>query len=272
MTENRAGSIGSSELTAANVTKRSSQLKPLRDIRYFESAEVPHVGASMPRYASELFKLAKEAVALGQRIARKCEELGVSIGSADHLYVCFTPSLEEGAVAFTDYAVEPWHRYVLCGLDRGFNERSAREQLQAVCDATFEAVAALAQAGADQLPSLQRDVVAKGDALRVTLRTKQTKKYRITVEQTVPVHPSPSQVFARVEELATSKVVEFEVAAVPFHDDAPALVDRLAIVDEVLVIHPRKSFRAELVTRQYDLPLRISLREGFDALERPKRL
>jgi hypothetical protein len=249
------------------MNERSRQPKPLRDIRYFESAEVPPAGAPMPRYASELFKLPKEAVALGQRVARKCEELGVSIGSADHLYVCFTPSLEEGALSFTDHAVEPWHRFVLCGLDRGFNERSAQEQLQAVCGATFDAIAALAQAGADQLPSLQRDVVAKGDALRVTLRTKQTKKYRVAVEQTVLVPPSPSQVFVRVEEIGTSKVLEVQVAEVRFHDDAPALVDRLAIVDEVLVIHPRKSFRAELVQRKYEVPLRVSLRGRFDATE-----
>jgi hypothetical protein len=150
-------------------------------------------------------------------------------------------------------------------LGRGFNERGLPERLRAVCGATFDSIAALAEAGADQLASLQGDVVAKGDALRVTLRTKETKKYRVTVEQTVPVHPSPSPVFVRVEEIATSQVVEVQVAEVRFHDDAPSLVGRLAIVDEVLTIHPRKSFRAELVTRDNELPLRVNLRGRFGA-------
>lgn len=36
---------------------------------------------------------------------------------------------------------------------------------------------------------------------------------------------------------------------------------RLSLVDEVLTIHPRKSFRAELIGRDYELPLKVSLRE-----------
>lgn len=247
------------------MNKRSKRPKPLRDIRYFESVGALQPGASMPSYASELFDLPKEAIALGQRIGRKCEEIGVSIGSADHLYICFTPSLPEGTLNPTDYAMEPWHRFILCGLGRDFNERGLEERLQIVCGATFDSIAALAEGGADELDWLQRDVIAKGDALRVTLRTKETKKYRVTVEQTVPVHPSPSSVFVRVEEIATSQVVEVQVAEVPFHDDAPSLVDRLTIVDEVLMIHPRKSFRAELITQDYELPLQVNLRGRFGA-------
>jgi len=241
------------------VNERSKHMKPLRDIRYFESTDGLLSGA-MPSYASKVFDLPKEVVALGQRIARKCEEIGVSVGRADHLYVCFTPSVQEGALGHTDYAVEPWHRFILCGLECSFNDRPPAEKLQAVCSATFNAIAALAEAGAERLGWLREEVIAQGTALRVTLRKKETKKYRVVVEQTVAVFPSPSQVFARIEDVATSQVLEVQVAEVRFHDDAPSLVDRLAIVDEVLVIHPRKSFRANLVARDYDLPLRVDLR------------
>lgn len=245
------------------MNQHSIRTKPLRDIRYFESTEaVLSAGATpMPQYASALFDLPKEAIAFGQRIGRKCEEWRVSIGSADHLYICLTPALPEGTLRPTDYAVEPWHRFVLCGLERGFNERGAREKLQAVSDATFDALTALAQAGADRLASLQRQVADQGDALRVTLRTKETKKYRIAVEQTIPVHPAPSPVIVRMEEIATSRMVEVQVAEVRFHDEAPSLVDRLAIVDEVLTIHPRRSFRAEQILQEYSLPLRVNLRD-----------
>ena len=242
----------------------ASRTKPVRDIRYFESTgAVLGAGAPMPRYASELVDLPKEAIALGQRIGRKCEELGVSIGSADHLYVCFTPALPAGAVRPTDYAVEPWHQFVLCGVGRGFDEQGRGEKLQAVSNATFDAIAALAQTGADRLALLQKQVADQGEALRVTLRTKATRKYRISVEQTVPVHPSPSPVIARIEEISTARVAEVQVAQVRFHDDAPSLVDRLAIVGEVLTIHPRKSFRAEQILQDFELPLRVDLRRHF---------
>lgn len=70
----------------------------------------------MPGYASKLYAFPRACVALGQRVGMKCEELGISIGRADHLYLCFTPSLPEGAVRTTDYAVEPWHRFALYGI------------------------------------------------------------------------------------------------------------------------------------------------------------
>lgn len=235
--------------------------KPLRDVRYFESPEHLRTGSPMPGYAGELFKLPKDVFALGQRIGRKCEELGVSIGDADHLYVCLTPCIPEASLLHTDYALERWHRFVMVGLASDYSDRPPGEQLSVVQSATFGAIAALATRGVELLSPLQQEMASKGNALRVTLRTKETKKYRIRVEQDIPVHPTPSRVFARIEELATSRALEVQVAQVRFHDDAPSLVDRLSIVDEVLTIHPRKSFRAELIGRDHELPLKVSLRE-----------
>ncbi len=235
--------------------------KPLRDVRYFESPEHLRPGSPMPGYAGELFKLPKDAIALGQRIGRKCEELGISIGDADHLYVCLTPCIPEASLLHTDYALERWHRFVMVGLASNYSDRPVGEQLSVVQSATFGAIAALATRGVELLPLLQQEMTSKGSALRVTLRTKETKKYRIRVEQDIPVHPTPSRVFARIEELATSRALEVQVAQVRFHDDVPSLVDRLSLVDEVLTIHPRKSFRAELIGRDYELPLKVSLRE-----------
>lgn len=217
----------------------------------------------MPKYAGEVFDLPNEAVALGQRIGRKCEEIGVSIGSASHLYLCFTPGLPNGELRLTEYAVEPWHRFILSGLDQSFNRLTVSERTRTVCDATFEAIGALAEAGAQLLPQLRTDVSTQGEALRVTIRTKETRRYHIAVEQTVPVHPNPSHIIARIESRVTSKRLEVRVAEVPFHDDGPSLVDRIAVVDEVLVIYPRRSFRASLITREHELPLRVNLREHF---------
>ena len=232
----------------------------LRDIRYFESADCLRLDSPMPGYAGKLFELPKEAVALGQRIGRKCEELGISIGNADHLYVCFTPSIEEGSLQHTGYALERWHKFVMVGLANSYNRLPPDDQLSKVIDATFGAIETLAVSRAEALAALRQEIVSKGSALRVTLRTKQTKKYRVSVEQDVPVHPTPSRVIARIEELGTLRVLEVQVAEVRFHDDAPGLVDRLSIVDDMLTIHPRKSFRASLVGRDYELPLKVDLR------------
>src|SRR5437016_638982 len=128
----------------------------LHDVRYFESLEPPASGKSFPSYAGKIFKLPKGSISLGQRIGRRCEESGVSIGRASHLYLCFTQSVPPGTIEFTDYAAETWHKFMLCGLERDFNTRSETEKLAAVTGATFEALEALAPQFAAALQTVRR--------------------------------------------------------------------------------------------------------------------
>jgi hypothetical protein len=242
--------------------------KPLRDIRYFESPEPPAFGLPMPGYAGKLFQLPKSAIALGQRIAMKCEELGVSIGRADHLYLCFTPALADDAFARTDYAIETWHRYALHGLHEDFNALSDGEKLARVGEATFRALAGLsgpedsgepAAGMAHALATVRAGIEAQGEALRIVIKRKQTRRYAVRVEQTVPVHPRQTPLFLVITDLASGVTKDTQVAEVRFYDEAPSLIDRIAIVGDVLTIHPRKSFRAELVTKPYTVPIEVDL-------------
>jgi len=141
--------------------KSVKRAKPLRDVRYFESPEHLRPGCPMPGYAGELFKLPKGAIALGQRIGRKCEELGISLGDADHLYVCLTPCIPEASLLHTDYALERWHRFVMVGLASDHSDRPPGEQLSVVQSATFGAIAALATRGVELLPCCSKRWPAK---------------------------------------------------------------------------------------------------------------
>lgn len=244
--------------------------KPLRDIRYFESLEPPAFGLPMPGYAGKLFQFPKSLTALGQRIAMKCEERGLSIGRADHLYLCFTPALADDAYAPTDYAIEAWHRYALHGLHEDFNALADEEKLTRVRAATFRALAGLIlPAGpgdadsAQALAEVRAAIETQGEALRIVIKEKATKRYAVRIEQTVPVHPRRVPVFAVITDLASGVTKEAQVADLRFYDEAPSLVDRIAIVKDVLTLHPRKSFRAELVTGPYKVPVELDLAALF---------
>ena len=83
---------------------------------YFESSRILAPGDPSPDDARDLFPLGAEAVALGQRIACKCEELGLSIEPASHLYVCLTSALKDGGVRQVEFAPEKWQRFEMYGL------------------------------------------------------------------------------------------------------------------------------------------------------------
>src|SRR5713226_7870426 len=84
-----------------------------------------------------MFPLGPDAVALGRRIACKCEELGVSIGSASHLYVCLTSALQDGQTLQVDFAYEKWHRFVMHGLGAEFNSQSPHKKIESLREGTF---------------------------------------------------------------------------------------------------------------------------------------
>jgi hypothetical protein len=109
-------------------------MKPtlLRDIRYFESGTILVPDDPFPEYAGDLYPLGPEAVALGRRIACKCEELGVSIGKASHLYVCLTSALQDGQALQVDFAFEKWHRFVMYGPGAEFNSLSRPEKIERI--------------------------------------------------------------------------------------------------------------------------------------------
>lgn len=239
----------------------SPKPKPLRDVRYFESVEPLRLGQSMPDYASELYAVPTEAVAVGRRIAMKCEELGISIGRADHLYVCFTPSLPDTTIDLTQYTRDPWHRFVVCGLSYDFNTLTDEKRREAVTDLTFKALHLLAPNATTALDSLSHMIKSEGESLRVQMKCKETKDFLIHVEQNIAAAPRYSEIFVRVTNRQKKLTKEMKVAQVRFYDEASSLVDRISIKNNHLTIHPRKSFRASLITADYHVPIQVDLTE-----------
>jgi hypothetical protein len=237
----------------------------LRDIRYFESSFILGTDEeSSPDYAGKTLKVGKAAIALGQRIACKCEELGVTIDKGSHLYVCLTPALAENKVLPVDFADEKWQRYVMYGLNAAkFNKLSPRERLAQLREATFRILHKIAPASRKQLQWAYSSIRDQGEKLRIVVRTLRTRKFLATVSHTVPVFPAPSKIVLSVTDLQRNQTKEVLLAKTKYYDEAVFMVDRMVIVGGVVTVHPRKSFRAQLHTRGYELPLRADLGKLF---------
>jgi len=70
--------------------------KIIKEIRYSES-EIENIeGNSLPGNFGKIFKPTTDAVAIGQRIARKLNELKFVSGEFDHININFTTTMPEG--------------------------------------------------------------------------------------------------------------------------------------------------------------------------------
>lgn len=193
----------------------------------------------------------------------RCGESGVSIGRASHLYLCFTQSVQPATIEFSDYRIEGWHQFMMYGLDSGFNLLSEGKKLAIVASATFQALEALAPQHALVLQTIRKEVETLGESLRISVKRKETSKYKLSVEQTVPNHPNPAEVFLRVTQLSTGAERNVKIGEVAFYDQVSSLVDRIAIVRDVLTVHPKKSFHAGIVNSMNKPLQQINLQEQF---------
>jgi hypothetical protein len=165
----------------------------------------------------------------------------------------------------TEYAAETWHRFILCGLEPDFNARSEAERLSIVTAATFEALGMLSPQFAPALRAARREIETLGESLRLTVKRKETTKYKLSIEQTVPVHPRAAEVFLRITQLSSGIERDIKIGEVAFYDHVSSLVDRIAIVKDVLTVHPRKSFHATIVNAMSSPLSQVNLLEQFGA-------
>lgn len=224
----------------------------LEDVRYFESTLPPDKWRRPPSYTNKIFLTPKEATSLGQRIGKKCNELGISIGYATHLYLCFTSSIPEKNIVLTDYTLASWQRFVSYGLSPAFNDYSDELKLSMLVDATFEVLERIGSPAITLLECVKRDVL--NESLLLFVKNKQTSKYDVTIYQTIPVHPQRAEVFAQVAQNKTGNRIEIKIGTSDFYLDVPGMVDRISISNGILTVLPRKSLylNAQLIPVNLD--------------------
>lgn len=211
----------------------------LQDIRYCESAELPDKWRGPPGSLGEIFLIPKEATSLAQRLGKRAAELGISIGYATHLYLCFTSKKSKETIILTDYTMAPWQRYASYSLRPSFNACSDEMKLSMLVDATLEVLARIGSPAVSSPANFKRDVL--NESLLLLVKSKSTLKYNVTIYQTVPVHPLRTEVFAHIVQNKTGKRIEIKIGSADFYSDVPGMVDRISLAKEILTVLPRKA-------------------------------
>lgn len=86
--------------------------KIIKEIRY-SGSEIENIeGNSLPRNVNEVFEATTDTVAIGQRIARKLNELKFVSGKFDHIDINFITTLQQGEFKISNRDVEKWLKYV----------------------------------------------------------------------------------------------------------------------------------------------------------------
>lgn len=235
--------------------------RPLKDIRYYESIEVPGPGRSLPSSTNELLGIPKTAHRIGQRIACMLNTEGYSLGTYDHVYVAFTPVLPARKIVPTGFGVEWWQRYVACGVTQNFKSLPEEEKLRFIESATFEVLSTL-QPGQSALLDRVRDQLKNfGARTRILRAAKDTKDYRIEVWFDVPPWRETAYLYVTARNNASGEITESSPFPLRDYEDAFSLVSSLTFTKGTLRLNPRKSFCAGLSTKNYQIPILFDVAE-----------
>ncbi|MCA5005227.1 hypothetical protein [Sphingobacterium bovistauri] len=234
--------------------------KVIKDIRLYESNQ-PNVSEnSLPGELGKLMHSDTSFTFWAIRIARKLNELQFTLLEADHLYINFTNCLETDQLQISDRKPTSWIQYVDVQINfEEFNTKSLKEQENNVVEAIFRALNLIANEEQknilDECLSIIKEQAKKTE---IHYKTKETKSYKVEISyQIAPDDKTSVMLVKYIDKIVNiQQVFQFPIR---FYEDVYALVDKINVVKNSIILIPKKSFKAELYSKFYQTPLHFEL-------------
>ncbi len=196
----------------------------------------------------------REAVAFGRRISRWLGSKGYSLGSWDHLYIRVVESDDPLESAATHEGVEWWHRFVELPVPAGFAALAEEDRDRILIERTKWLLIKLLPGHELEVEALCHETIRVGQALQFPLTNKRTKFGSVRASFNIPLDARKAELLVTIAS-PNGQLLAAPVVPLKFYLDADALVGGVSVSGDVIVISPRKSFRSEIIGKQYGPPL-----------------
>lgn len=236
--------------------------KILKDIRYYESNWPNISGQSAPANLGKIFKLLDvDSVSIGQRIARKLNELNFISGSFDHIYINFTTLLNENEIEISNRITEKWIQYINYGLDPiKFNSISIEDKYNSIFENTIKCLNYLYSNNKINLKLIEfvkNEILKYRSEIQIKYKSKITKSYSIDIFYQIKPNNCNSCFTINYTDKQGSKFIN--KIDLEFFDDIYFLIDTISVKDGMIILNPKKSYKAKLYNKRYKVPICIKI-------------
>jgi hypothetical protein len=156
----------------------------IKDIRYYEIKPKDFIG-DFDGIIGNVYKTTEDTNSIGQRIARKLNELKLVCGEFDHIYINFTQNIEIGKIIESDKFLDKRIKYVDYGIEpETFNSLTEFEKNLLVKKITFESLFLIFQKDKEQSERIieVENLLNKFETeIEIAYKTKETNLYRIEI-------------------------------------------------------------------------------------------
>ena len=235
----------------------------LKDIRFYES-EIQNIeGKSMPHQLGKLFIPTNDTNFIGQRIARKLNELEYSYDEYDHIYINFTTFLKENEILISNRNIDKRIKYIDFGIDSTkVNSLSDIEKNNFTRTATFKILHELSN---DKNFELVRQVENQMNdfetEIKIHYKTKETSSYKIDIYYQIEAIKNGTN--AIIEYLdKKNNILRCGNFKLHFYEDIYTLVDKIILSKEdEIILKAKTSYSASIANERYRTPIKLKIDE-----------
>lgn len=235
----------------------------IKDIRHYELKPNEYVG-DYDGILGNVYKSSFEIKCIGQRIARKLNELEFITSDFDHLYIYLTSKLDNGVIVEREFEYEKRVKCFDFGQNRDeFNKMTDNDREKRINEMTFRVLNW--KFGQDRNNKALIDLVEKliekeGRAIVINYKDKETKDYKLNVGFQIAPTDKKSKIVIDYLPKKDHRKLRTTVD-LNHYEDIYYLVDKISNDGQQIILRPKKTMRAEFATEKYSTPLTINIKE-----------
>lgn len=240
----------------------------IRDIRHYELKPNDYLG-DYDGILGKVYKGSFEIRCIGQRIARKLNELEFITSDFDHLYIYLTSKLDNGVIAEREFEYDKQVKCFDFGQNRdAFNNMTDSDREKTIIEITFKILNW--KFGHDKKSKALIDLVEKliekeGRALVINYKNKETEDYKLSIGFQIAPADNKSKIVIDYLPKNDNRKLRATVD-LNYYEDIYYLVDKISNDGHQIILQPKKTMRAGFATENYSTPLTIDIKE-FQPIE-----
>lgn len=254
------------QLGWTNLTQMDNRV--IRDIRHYELRPRDYTG-KFDGILGNVYTGSFEIQCIGQRIARKLNELKFITGDFDHLYIYLTDKQDNDSIVERNFEYD---KQVKC-FDFGqnvdeFNSLIDTEREKRITEITFKVLKwKFGQDKNDKelIDSVEKMIDKEGRKLIINYKDKETKDYKLNVGFQIAPIDKKSKIVIDYSTTKSSKQLRTTID-LNHYEDIYYLVDKIGVDGLQIIFQPKKTPKSELVTGRYATPLTVDI-DKFQIVE-----
>jgi hypothetical protein len=232
----------------------------LKDIRFYESEKQNIGGQSLPNELGEIFIPTKDTNYIGQRIARKLNELKFTYGEFDHIYINLTTILKEGEIIVSNRNIDKRIKYIDFGISsENLNSLSDSEKNNFIKSVTFKVLKQISSGSNLEVVNQTEKLIAEFDTeIKIHFKSKETTSFKIDIYYQIETVSGGTKAVIEYKD-KKNNICSSVNYKLQFYEDIYTLMDTIGLTDSTIILKPKKSFTADISNERYETPITLKI-------------